>query len=290
MHRAEGFPTPNGPVTVGGPGLSLIAEGMPLLVPGWIPQSLSESAAPDFEIFETGEILENGSEVPIEWDGPSDDPLVVAYRLATALFGALVHRRKSALILDAGVLIGKAQAIAFVGDSGAGKSSIALHLTADGHRILGDDRVIAFEADGADGDDQSNGPGWHAMALGLAQKLRLPLPVDFSPAARDHCEARIAQHIADSAFLAWDPKTQARFGEAAPLTGIVLLSRQPKSALALEAVGQSEAIRSLIGLTGDPGPATGHLSTLTRLVAAVPIQRLRYTASADAADALSRLV
>jgi hypothetical protein len=89
----------------------------------------------------------NGSSISIE---PASDMVMAdirAYLLGSAM-GALLHQRRL-LPLHASAVEIDGKAVAFCGTSGAGKSSLALHLVKRGHRLLCDDICAVDMASGA---------------------------------------------------------------------------------------------------------------------------------------------
>ncbi|UVO55778.1 hypothetical protein [Sphingomonas sp. SUN039] len=88
----------------------------------------------------------NGHEIAVEIAEHAPESDVRAYLLGSAL-GALLHQR-GLLPLHASAVVIDGQAIAFAGTSGAGKSTIALHLNRRGHPLLCDD-ICAVDTSGS---------------------------------------------------------------------------------------------------------------------------------------------
>jgi hypothetical protein len=87
-----------------------------------------------------------GTEITVEILGNATDGEVRAYLLGSAM-GALLHQR-GLLPLHASAVEIDGRAIAFIGTSGAGKSTMALHLNARGHPLICDD-ICAVDTSGA---------------------------------------------------------------------------------------------------------------------------------------------
>jgi hypothetical protein len=87
-----------------------------------------------------------GTEITVEILGSATDGEVRAYLLGSAM-GALLHQRGLLPLHASAVEIG-GRAIAFIGTSGAGKSTMALHLNARGHPLICDD-ICALDTSGA---------------------------------------------------------------------------------------------------------------------------------------------
>ena len=82
-------------------------------------------------------LVRQGREIAVELADGATESAARAFLLGSAV-GALLHQRGLLPIHASAVEIG-GRAIAFAGHSGAGKSTMALHLTRRGHRLLCDD-------------------------------------------------------------------------------------------------------------------------------------------------------
>jgi hypothetical protein len=91
--------------------------------------------------------IRDGGEIIVDPAADASDRNVRLFLLGSA-FGAILHQR-GALPLHANVIEIDGQAVAFMGHSGAGKSTMAAWFHDRGHAILGDD--VCVVADGADG-------------------------------------------------------------------------------------------------------------------------------------------
>src|SRR5260370_682608 len=84
--------------------------------------------------------ISGGSEVSVHLYESPDRPLLQAYLLGPAL-AVLLHQR-GFLVLHASVLARNARALAILGDSGDGKSTLALLLCNSGWRLVADDQAV----------------------------------------------------------------------------------------------------------------------------------------------------
>ncbi len=184
-------------------------------------------------------------------------------------------------MLNAGAALAGGGALVFAGESHAGKSAIALHLAAAGRTLLGDDRLLVATLGGPP----------RATALGLARKVRTPLPEDFSPAARRLAAACRAGHAGGADVLAWDARIDVPAGTTALIDRILIVRRDPAlPAARLVALGQAEAVATLLTLCGrHAGTAADLLAAMTRLARAVPVGRLEAPTASAAADCLNAL-
>lgn len=93
-----------------------------------------------------------GRTVTIDPDPAATEAELRAYLLGT-VFGAVFQQRNLLALHASAVAAGSGadggdEAIAFVGESGAGKSTMAMALNARGHQLLCDDVTVAHQAEG----------------------------------------------------------------------------------------------------------------------------------------------
>jgi hypothetical protein len=279
MPRARPAPTSGrlwrlGPVTVGGDARPL--EHISLFLPGWDLREIGEGPdAPDIEIATTpnGYILNAHGAGPAMRSG--GDPLDAANALAGAAIASYVARDRRLFCLHGGAVRLAKGVVALAGDSGAGKSSVAMLLAARGHRLFGDDRVALA-------------PPAEAVALGLAPKLRWPLPPGAGASFSRYVDERAAWWGEDAVYLHLRPGEAAALGEHAPLAAVVGLARDGVDE-DLAAMPPAAAVRALL-----PHCFAPHLGAerLVAVVAAtarhVPVVRLSYRNSTAAANLLDK--
>lgn len=273
------FDGPGRALTVGGDDLAALHGEFNNLLPGWTCVAVTGPEALDITIARVGAGYEVRSSVPGCEALPASDIWEVAYQATSALFSLAAAGAPDQCVIHAGAVEIDRRLVLFVGDTMAGKSSLALHLAAAGRRIFGDDRMIVAAPAGA---------APTAMALGLACKLRLPIPADFAPAAVAYARTLARNAEAEEVvYLHPDPGRTAGFGERLPVAAIVMLDRRAGALAALTPIGAADAVRRLIGLTVTSHMGAGEqLALLTRLVGAVPILRLSAPGSWAACQAL----
>jgi hypothetical protein len=273
------FPGPAGPLRVGGDDLAALKSELGRLLPGWAHADDLAAIAADITVVRAA----TGYDVRARIKGceslSAENLWEAGYQTTSALFHLAAAAGPDQWVAHAGAVERDGRLILFFGDTMAGKSSLALHLAAAGRRIFGDDRMIVAAP-------QSGPPT--GSALGLARKLRLPLPEDFDPAAVAYARARqMAQTAEDVVYLRADGADVAPFGARLPIAAVVMLDRRPEAAPAISAIGAAEAVRRLIALSMAPHLSAGEqLALLARLVGAVPVLRLSAPGSAAAAAAL----
>jgi hypothetical protein len=157
----------------------------------------------------------------------------------------------------------------------AGKSTLAVRLAAAGTPIYTDD-VLAVTSSGDQG-----------VALGIAPRLRLPLP----RGAGRQFRRFVAHHRGPGnqryLYLNLPPGTQTPHGRQAPIGGFVLLDRQPSGRAELVPTSKGRALRRVIVQHfARSFAATAMVDRLRGLVERVPCFSLRYTRLDDAVAAL----
>ncbi len=194
-----------------------------------------------------------------------------------ALIAAALHQSRDTISLHAGAASFARGAVVVIGPSMAGKSSVALHMAANGGRLLGDDSVAVSEG--------------RALSFGLAPKLRLPLPADAGPLFKRFAEARIRRAQSDIAHLRLRRGEGARFGQGAKLRGIVILKRVAEGKPRLLLADRPAAMRALVTHAFAPQlNAAALVRRLAALAGRTPAYTLEFSRSREAARSLRRLV
>lgn len=200
----------------------------------------------------------------------SESPLLatveylVAMRLLT-LIPDLMH------LHAAGADVGGAAVLA-VGDSGAGKSSLALEWCVAGYGVLGDDIVLL--------DD-------HHTVTAFKRHFRF---------RRDRLDAlRIAPDpaldpLADRDEVRFDPSTVGRWGDAAPAKVVALVRHVPHAATTIEPVARAAALQHLLGALSSTGrPPAQALDRMIELLTRIGVVRVVFGDAADAARRIAAL-
>lgn len=194
-----------------------------------------------------------------------------------ALIAAALRQTRDTISLHAGAASFSRGAVVVIGPSMAGKSSVALHMAANGGRLLGDDSV-AIAKD-------------RALSFGLAPKLRLPLPADVGRLFSGFAGARIRRTQSGIAHLRLRRGEGARFGQGAKLRGIVILKRVEEGKPRLLSADRPAAMRALVTHAFAPQlGAAALVARLAALAARTPAYTLEFCRSREAARALRRLV
>lgn len=252
------------------------------LLQGWRPR-LWEGPAPEAGIIIARDcdggphsyLLSAILEGPVE---KYNQPIKTICAFLADLMTWLCDRDPDWLSLHAGAVEIGGKTVLFPAKGRSGKSTLTAELGLAGGRIFSDDVVpLAGEA-------------LEAVALGIAPRLRLPLP---GPA-----DSPLARHIASHsppdgtryAYVTLDADRLAPFGTRAPVGAIVILDRQaagPGRPPRLEAASRVEALKQVIGQ--NMGIRMGSSTLMRRLhalVARIPVYTLIYEEAAPAARLL----
>lgn len=258
-HRSPGFASPTRPVIVDAP--QSLLDLTRAQAPHW-----PEAEGADNAIRVTALTADDDSVrfTASSYDAPDvvlPAGLLAANGLIGTVIGAFVAADPDWLCLHAAAVaispVDPSGLTVLLGDTMAGKSTLAMALTERGARLWCDDRLPLSD-------------DLQGLALGLRPKLRLPLP-DSAPAAfTAFVEAHGTAREGSMVYLAPSEQMQAAFGEVLPVRRLITLARSPQpQAPKLTQGGIAETVKHLVPVTFAP-----HLDPVTRLA------RLREVASA----------
>lgn len=278
-----------GAISVAGPCRPIVVAGagpllsdLTALMPGWPIEPAATTAPPDLTLQRTDEGFQlDGEGLP---DGPATagDPALAAQLVMIALTVCYMRQLPELIqVHGAGVKLGTG-VVALLGDTQAGKTSVALHLTQLGCRLYGDDRLLLRPS----GQDASV----EAVSLSLAPRVRLPLPADVSEDFTRLIAVRSVLKLKDRAVLCLRDGEVAARGEAAPLVALVRLHRRDATAATnLQAAATAETLRALLSNCLAPGFEPQELvARAAALVSATPCFTIEFASSRDAAGVLAR--
>lgn len=166
-------------------------------------------------------------------DEPLEDlPLASAVCAVIAdLAQSFYESKPEAMALHGGAFLIRGRLVALTGAAQAGKSTLVARLSAEPDLLVLGDDVLPILADG------------RAHGLGVAPRLRLPLPEDASPAFRAH----VARHcrLRDLRYGYVSAPTVAPFGLRAPLCAVAALERREGIPARLSRLSPEEALAHL---------------------------------------------
>lgn len=205
--------------------------------------------------------IRDGREVRVDPD-PAVPDEVLRHIIVGPVFNFLLHQR-GCFVLHASTVAIDGQAVAFVGQSGAGKTTTAAAFLRAGHRVLSDD-VAALDVDG---DGAHARTGYPAIKLDPAVVDQLDVPVERPPEAGPHRDRH------------FHPLARAQPAEPVPLGRVYRLEDAPREAIRpLESGEQvTELVRNTytVRLLAEADSAASNLRRCSSLADAVPVKRLR---------------
>lgn len=236
-------------VGVAGPRRQIIVAGagpvLPFLahlMPGWRIEPAAADAVPELTLRQTGTGFHlEGEGLP---DGPATakDPATAAQLVMIALAVCYMRQVPDLVQVHAAGVKLAGGVVALLGDTQAGKTSVALHLAGLGCRLYADDRLLLRL-----GAQDASEPTVEAVALCLAPRVRLPLPRDAGDGLARLVAERTVLRLKDRAVLSLQDGQVAARGEAAPLAALVQLQRRDTAgSVTLQAASTSETLRALL--------------------------------------------
>jgi hypothetical protein len=136
----------------------------------------------------------------------------------------------------------------------AGKSTLVARLAAEPDLAVFCDDVLPVDVEG------------HGLALGVAPRLRLPLPTGASARFRDHVEAHLGP--ADDRYGFLCAPTVARHGARAPIAALIVLHRQDSGPARLHHLDPGEAMQHLLARNFGDLQTPAHAFALAEGIAA----------------------
>ena len=191
-----------------------VVEALAQVMPAW-PMTVepAQGATPTSYIYRDAEGLWQGS-----LDQPNEFELPTTTGVACSLVGELVGRRLEAepelLGLHCGSVEINNSLVVFPESSKAGKSTLTVAFAAAGYRVFGDD-VLGLTAQG------------EGVAMGVAPRLRLPLPDSFCAEFIDYAERYAGPEDDCYRFVIPAVNRLADYAAVSPVGAIVLLERHP---------------------------------------------------------------
>ncbi len=248
------------------------ARDFPALFRGWRISTVSEaSGAPVLTLSHTGR--EYSLSAP--WFAEPfhcEDKAEAICAFIAELTRALVNDDPRILYLHGAAAEFAGRLVIFPSRYRAGKSVLCAHLAAAGTRLFADD-VLPI-----------GGPKDHGVALGIAPRLRLPLPEDLPAATRSFIDRRRGLSGGRYLYLDLSARELAEHGTSAPIGGFVLLERITGAAPELIPVTRATVLRQVIRQNfARHAPAPEILQRLHRIVDAAACYRLRYARADEAA-------
>ncbi|MBR2655303.1 MAG: PqqD family protein [Loktanella sp.] len=249
-----------------------VADALGTVLRGWVPDQV---AAIDTDMRQTSVIGTKGLYAArssylgetIEGLGVAGAACAVIADLAEDYFST----RPGCLALHCAAFCFNDRLIAMTGPSRAGKSTLAARVTLENDMMLFCDDVLPLL------------PTGDAVGLGIAPRLRLPLPVACTDAFRRHVASHKGPSDARYAYLC--ASNVAPHGTSAPLSVLLILDRRDDTSARLHHVAEDEALHFLLSQNmADLQTADAAFHRLSALLSGITCLRLVY---ADLEEALA---
>lgn len=229
------FPGVSPPIVL--PDQAALTDGLDMILRGWVPH-VETTDAPSGQALACL-VPESAEEQTWTLHSLHLDQPMPRLAVASAVCGLIAdlgqqffEERPGSLALHCGAFRLGGQVIALTGAARAGKSTLIARLTAEADvEVLCDD-VLPITKDG------------QAFGLGVAPRLRLPLPDRVSAAFRAHVAHHLGPQDARYGYLC--APNVAPHGTMAPVAALVLLDRRSDLAPGFHAVGKDEALTELL--------------------------------------------
>jgi hypothetical protein len=186
-----------------------------------------------------------------------DEPVIeksevgAVFSLAAELARAFAEERPGLLCLHCAAVETDGRLILFPNSENAGKSTLVTGLAALGLRMFADDVLAVSEVP------------QHGISLGIAPRLRLPLPQSCGTSFHSFVESHRGPCDDEFLYLDLNAAQLAQHGQTAPIGATVLLDRRRSAPPKLTSLARGRALRQLIIQNFAPGGTS--LTTINRL-------------------------
>jgi len=251
-----------------------VLAALDALMTGWHPDVTIRhgiTAEPDHRI---SMIRRAGSRMDLH--SPWLDEPMKGLRVASAACGvvadisqAFCNQHRDCIGLHCGAVQINGQLVVLTGPARAGKSTLISRLTAEPDMTVFCDDILPVLEDGL------------AFGLGLAPRLRLPLPENASAAFRAHVATYMGP--ADNRYGYLCGPNIAPHGTRAPVVAFIVLARVPDGPASLHHMGAAEAVQHLVRQNiSAPGEGAGQFDQVTRMAQSLACLKLAYSDLEDA--------
>jgi len=204
-----------------------------------------------------------------------DDAADLAQGLATHVARGWFLEHPGLLWLDVAAVAFGDQIVVFVGGPRSGKSLLAASLAVSGNPVFADS-ILPVSPDGQQG-----------MSLGMAPRLKLPLPEELQDPLRGLVEGQMESGSDSVGYLRPGDGSIAPFGRTARIRAFVTLDRSVSSAATLSPSSSGKLLkRLLLNSFGEGMTADDLLEKVQIAVGDVPCFRMAWSDPKEAVNAL----
>lgn len=206
------------------------------------------------------------------------DPVNTICALIVELAWARLRQDPQLLCLHGAAVEFFGRLVLFPSTRRAGKSTLSVALAASGKTVFTDD-FLPLEV--------SPKGQVQGISSGISPRLRLPLPSQIGTKAIAYISQRASSTNPQYRFVTPQNGELARFGQTAPIGGMVFLDRKDGATAALEPVPHAEALTNLITQNFSRAMnAAGILKMLEFITTSAPAYRLTYDRAEPAIELL----
>lgn len=208
------------------------------------------------------------------------EPVNAICAMVAELAWARLREDPSLLCLHGAAAEFAGRLVVFPATRRAGKSTLTVAMAAAGIRVFTDDFLpLSISSEGV-----ING-----ISSGVSPRLRLPLPEQIGPVAANYTNRRVTISNTQYTYVAPLKNESARFGERAPLGGLVFLDRQDGAESRLQEISKADALKTLIEQNfSRAGNAGDILAMLEFLAHGLPSYSLQYDHAEPAIELLKQ--
>lgn len=271
------FPGPTSPIVVAVP--SDVAEALTWVLPGWFGRADRTHSEPSIRVSTDGD----GYVIAAKFDPTSTvetrSRTIAATTVGHALTTTYIAQQRDLVQFHGAANLIGGQTVALIGPTLGGKSTLSLMLANLGHRLIADDRF---------GLKLSATEGACSLALGVAPKMRLPLPPRASAGFAAFIHSNTVTVKNKTAFLNLPRTTCMGLGDLAPIGALIFLQRAENQTAILRENKRRDIMQSLLEETLAPHLTTMELiDRLKRISLEIPGYSLSFSDSAQAANLIS---
>ena len=251
-----------------------VLAALKALMTGWQPKVTIRRGIPKEPESLVSSIRRSGNRMDLH--SPWLDEPLRGLRVASAACGvvadisqAFCNQHRDCIGLHCGAVQINGQLVVLTGPARAGKSTLISRLTAETDMIVFCDDILPVLDDGL------------AFGLGLAPRLRLPLPENASAAFRAHVATYLGP--ADNRYGYLCGPNIAPHGTRAPVRAFIMLARRDEGPASLHHMGAAEAVQHLVRQNiSASSEGTGQFDRVTQMAESLACLKLVYSDLEDA--------
>lgn len=243
-------------------------DALPMVFSHWPHVVASECASGVFASLERKENRYHLSSPFMTKTEAYREPVNAICAIVAELAWARLREDPSLLCLHGAAAEFSGRLVVFPATRRAGKSTLSVAMAASSIRLFTDDFLpVSIGDDGV----------IRGISSGISPRLRLPLPTQIGEVATAYLARRQGVSNAQYRYVTPLKNESAKFGETAPLGGVVFLDRQEDADAEIREISKAEALKTLIYQNFSRAGNAGDILAMLEFVATnLPIYSLRY--------------